>query len=77
MYKIKLFKHGDEMVLEEYVNRFLAEHPVSVVDIQFRIVPYPNRPNYSVMVVYDTFKDDARAELNKLREKYFGKDDED
>lgn len=54
MKKIKIFKHGNEMILEEYVNQFLAEHPVSVSDIQYRM-PDDGKYSlmYSVMIVYD------------------------
>lgn len=53
MKQIKIFEHASEMVLEEYVNRFLAEHPVSVDDIQFRVVAHPHL-TYIAMVVYDS-----------------------
>lgn len=53
MKKIETFVHGSERILEEYVNRFLAEHPVSVDDIQFRVTTWNGHLNYAVMIVYD------------------------
>lgn len=53
MKKIKIFEHGSEMILEECVNRFLAEHPVSVTDIQYSVTTWNGNLNYSVMIVYD------------------------
>lgn len=63
MKKIKIFEHGSEMILEEYVNQFLAEHPVSVSDIQYRMSDDGKYSlMYSVMIVYDPTlaKDDKR-----------------
>lgn len=67
MKKIKIFEHGSEMILEEYVNRFLAEHPASVSDIQYSTGYHNHNLIYSVMVVYDpTF-----AKADKREREYY------
>lgn len=66
MKKIKVFEHGSERILEEYVNRFTAEHPYGVTDIQFSTVHCANNLHYCVMIAYDTLLDEL-----------IGKDDED
>lgn len=77
MKKIRIFEHGSEMILEEYVNQFTAEHPYGVTDIQFSAVHCANNLHYCVMVVYDTLLDDAYDDLMRGYEKLIGKDDED
>lgn len=71
MKKIKVFTHCTHAVLEEAVNKFLAEHPVSVEDIQFRMSDDGKYSViYSVMIVYDTeyAKIDARVYERHVRE---------
>lgn len=54
MKKIKIFDHKNEMVLEEDVNRFLADHPASVSDIQYRMSDDGKYSlMHSVMIIYE------------------------
>lgn len=68
MKQIKIFEHGSEMVLEEYVNQFLADHPASVSDIQYRMSDDGKYSlMYSVMIVYDP----SMARVDKQEREYY------
>lgn len=62
MKKVKIFEDSSEMVLEEYVNQFLAEHPDSVTDIKFTTMPRSYCPCYAAMIIYDTGLDTIHIE---------------
>lgn len=74
MKKIEMFSDTDEKVVKEYVNKFTAEHPFSVIDIQYRDMGC----GYSVMIVYDTSLESAYNKVrglgNKLRSFFEGGD---
>lgn len=54
MKQVKIFKYSSEIVLEEAVNEFLADHPVSAEDIQYRMSDDGKYSViYSAMIVYD------------------------
>lgn len=71
MKKVKIFTHGSETVLEEYVNQFIAEHPISIIDIRYGVVwnPLVQSPRYSAMVIYNTSLDTIHDNACELREK--------
>lgn len=64
MKQIKIFTHGSEMVLEAYVNAFAAEHPTSIIDIQYR----PVGCGHAVMIVYETKLDTVHDKVNDFNE---------
>ncbi len=70
MKKIKIFADTNDVVVEEAVNEFLVDHPVSVEDIQYRMSDDGKYSvMHSVMIVYDPMM----ARLDKRDRSYYDK----